>query len=165
MLIQPNLDAITREKNVKISANKIKIPVRLIRFLLCFLLLNERFKAGVVPSGNIFESLKNSSIVCIGSMAVIGDVPWDDFVPKVWLEVLSIDVGTILDRGILLSIFLERNLFSHISGKLTKMMVMQMVVRIQSFLKLKYCMLMYRHYVFSKNKKINHWCILNIVWN
>ena len=74
MLIQPNLDAITREKNVKISTNIIKIPVRLIRFLLCFLLLNERFKAGVVPSGNILESLKNSSIVCIGLMAVIGDV-------------------------------------------------------------------------------------------
>ena len=153
MLIQPNLDAITREKNVKISTNIIKIPVRLIRFLLCFLLLNERFKADVVPSGNILESLNNSSIVCIGSMAVIGDVLWDNFVLKIWLEVLSIDVGTILDRGILLSIFLERNLFSHISGKLTKMMVMQMVVRIQSFLKLKNCMLMYCHYVFSKNQK------------
>ena len=162
MLIQPNLDAITREKNVKISTNKIKIPVRLIRFLLCFLLLNERFKAGVVPSGSILESLKNSAIVCIGSMALIGDVLWDDFVPKIWLEVFSIDIGMILDRGILLSIFLERNLFSHISGKLTKMMVMQMVVRIQSFLKLKYCMLMYCRYVFSKK---NHLCILNIVWN
>ena len=112
--------------------------VRLIRFLLCFLLLNERFKAGVVPSGNILESLKNSSIFCIGSMAVIGDVLWDNFVLKIWLEVLSIDVGTILDLGILLSIFLERNLFSHISGKLTKIMIMQMIVRIQSFLKLKY---------------------------
>ena len=71
MLIQPNLDAITREKNVKISTNIIKIPVRLIRFLLCFLLLNERFKAGVV---HILESFKNSPIVCIGWMALLGDV-------------------------------------------------------------------------------------------
>ena len=83
MLIQPNLVAITREKNEKISANKIKIPVKLIRFLLCFLLLNESFKAGVVSSGNILLSFKNSPIVCIGWVAVIGDVLCDDFVLKV----------------------------------------------------------------------------------
>ena len=155
MLVQPNLDANAREKAVKISTNKIKIPVRLIRFLLCFLLLNERFKGGVVPSFNILESLKNSSIVCFGSMAVIGDVLWEDFVPKVWLEVLWIDIGTILDRGILFSIFLERNFFSHISGKLTKIMIMQMVVRIQSFLKWKniLCANVLSLYLFKKFKK------------
>jgi hypothetical protein len=74
MLIHPNLDAITMQKNEKISPNKIKIPVKLIRFLLCFLLLNESFKAGVVSSGNIPDSLKNSSNVCLGWMAFIGDV-------------------------------------------------------------------------------------------
>ena len=74
MLIQPNLDAITREKIEKIRANKIKIPVILIRFLLCFLLLNESSKAGVVASGNILESFKNSSIVSFGSIAAIGVV-------------------------------------------------------------------------------------------
>ena len=128
MLIQPNLDAITREKNEKISTNKIKIPVRLIRFLLCFVVLYENFKAGVV-----------SPMVCIGWIAIIVDVLWDGFVPKIWLELFSIDIGSmILDLGIVLAIFLEANFFSHITGKLTNIMIIQIVVRIQSFLKLNY---------------------------
>ena len=81
--IQPNLDAITRKKIIctlsiltkpnlvpiarKIiivdSTSKIKIPVKLIRFLLCFLLLNENFEVGIGPSGNILVSLKYSSMV------------------------------------------------------------------------------------------------------
>ena len=129
MLIQPNLDAITREKNEKISENKIKIPVRLIRFLLCFVVLYENFKAGVI-----------SPMVCIGWIAIIVDVLWEGFVPKIWLELFSIDIGLILDLGIFLAIFLETNLFSHITGKLTNIMIIQIVVRIQSFLKLNYSM-------------------------
>ena len=61
--IQPNLDAITRKKVTRNSTSKVKTPDRLIKFLLCFLLLNENFKAGIGPSGNILESLKYSSMV------------------------------------------------------------------------------------------------------
>ena len=73
----------TRKIVTENSTSKIKTPDKLSKFLLCFLLLNESFKAGVVTSGNILESFKNSSIVSIGSMAAIGVVLGDDFVPKV----------------------------------------------------------------------------------
>ena len=75
ILIQPNLVAITKKITTVKNTSKIKIPVKLIRFLLCFLLLNESFKAGVVSSGNTFLSFKNSPIVCTGWMAIIPDVP------------------------------------------------------------------------------------------
>ena len=63
ILIQPNLDAIKKKKITRNSTSKIKTPDKLIKFLLCFLLLNENFKAGILPSGGIVESLKYSSEV------------------------------------------------------------------------------------------------------
>ena len=139
ILIQLNLVPIARKIIIVDSTSKIKIPVKLIRFLLCFLLLNESFKAGVVSSGNTFLSFKNSPIVCTCWMAIIPDVLWWDFVPKGWLPVFSIDIGMImLDRGILLSFFLDMIFFSHISGRLTNIIIVQIAKRIQSFLKIKY---------------------------
>ena len=63
ILIQPNLDAIKKKKITRNSTSKIKTPDKLIKFLLCFLLLNENFKVGIVPSGDIVETLKYSSEV------------------------------------------------------------------------------------------------------
>ena len=141
ILIQLNLVPIARKIITIDSTSKIKIPVKLIRFLLCFLLLNESFEAGFVSSGNVFSSSKNSPRVCIGWMAIIPDVLWWDFVPKGWSAVFSIDIGVIiLDRGILLSFFLDMNFFSHISGRVTNITIVQIVKRIQSFLKIKYRM-------------------------
>ena len=48
ILIQLNLVPTARKIITIDSTSKIKIPVKLIRFLLCFLLLNEGFIAGVV---------------------------------------------------------------------------------------------------------------------
>ena len=139
ILIQLNLVPIARKIITVDSTSKIKIPVKLIRFLLCFLLLNEGFIAGVVSWGNIFLSFKSSPIVCIGWMAIIPDVLWWDFVTKGWLPVFSIDIGIImLDRGILLSFFLDMIFFIHISGRLTNIINVQIVKRVQSFLKIKY---------------------------
>ena len=61
--IQPNLDAITRKKITRNSTSKIKTPDILIKFLLCFLLLNKNFEVSIGPSGNILVSLKYSSMV------------------------------------------------------------------------------------------------------
>ena len=73
ILIQLNLVPIARKIIIVDSTSKIKIPVKLIRFLLCFLLLNESFEAGFVSSGNISLTFKNSPIVCIGWMVIIPD--------------------------------------------------------------------------------------------
>ena len=74
ILIQLNLVPIARKIITVDGTSKIKIPVKLIRFLLCFLLLNESFKAGFIPSENVFSPSKNSPRVCIGWMAIIPDV-------------------------------------------------------------------------------------------
>ena len=139
ILIQLNLVPIARKIIIVDSTSKIKIPVKLIRFLLCFLLLNESFEAGFVSSGIISLSFKNSPRVCIGWMVIIPDALWWDFVPKGWSAVFSVDIGVIiLDRGILLSFFLDMNFFSHISGRVTNITIVQIVKRIQSFLKIEY---------------------------
>ena len=63
ILIQPNLDAIKKKKITRNSTSKIKTPDKLIKLLLCFLLFNVNFKAGILPSGDIVESLKYSTEV------------------------------------------------------------------------------------------------------
>ena len=135
MLIQPNLDNITMPVNTRKNANKIKIPEKLIRFLLFFVTLYEN---GTFVICRTFSS-RNSSIFIppIDSTSFTFGVLRIDFISMAGSEGFLSGAGVILDLGILLIILVKTYFCTKTIGTKINIKPRQTIPMIQSFLERK----------------------------